>query len=374
VAARTIPQARPGAFYERHREETLAAMGRVLDSGWYVLGREVQAFEQEFAREFGVAGSVGVGNGTDALGLALRAFGIGSGDTVATVSHTAVATAAAIEMVGAQPVFVDIASGAYTMDPESLRRTLRACGPMKAIIVVHIYGSPADMDAILAIAREFGIPLIEDCAQSHGAKYRGRFTGTMGDAAAFSLYPTKNLGAIGDGGMVVSRDPGFLEKVRSLRQYGWRSRYISDVPGVNSRLDELQAAVLRVRLPHLQAHNDRRAEIASMYDRELEGAGLILPARRPDATHVYHQYVVRSSDRNRLQASLARQGIGTNIHYPTPVHCQPAYAGRCERDPLGLPATEAVAGEILSLPMFPELSDADVAEVAAAVRGAVRPG
>jgi dTDP-4-amino-4,6-dideoxygalactose transaminase len=369
--AHHIPQARPGAFYEEHREETLAAMARVLDSGWYVLGREVQAFEEEFARGFGLSGAVGVGNGTDALALALRAFGIGAGDKIATVSHTAVATAAAIEMVGARPVFVDIAPGAYTLDPESLRRTIRACGPIGAIIVVHLYGSPADMAAILGIARDFEIPLIEDCAQSHGAKYGGQYTGTLGDAATFSFYPTKNLGAIGDGGMVVSRDRDLLEKVRCLRQYGWHSRYISDVPGVNSRLDELQAAVLRVRLPHLRADNERRAQIAAAYDKGLADTGLILPVRQADTTHVYHQYVVRSSGRDRLQAGLAEKGIGVNIHYPTPVHCQPAYSGRCEKDPEGLHATETVAGEILSLPMFPELSDASVDEVIAAVRSLV---
>jgi dTDP-4-amino-4,6-dideoxygalactose transaminase len=366
-----IPQARPGAFYEEHREETLDAMARVVDSGWYVLGREVQAFEEEFTREFGVSGAVGVGNGTDALALALRAFGIGAGDKVATVSHTAVATAAAIEMAGARPVFADITHDAYTMDADSLRRTVQTCGPIKAIIVVHLYGSPADMAAILGIAREFKILLIEDCAQSHGAKYEDRYTGTLGDAATFSFYPTKNLGAIGDGGMVVSRDRGFLDRVRCLRQYGWHSRYISDLPGINSRLDELQAAVLRVRFPHLQAHNNRRAQIAAAYDDGLADTGLILPVRLVATTHAYHQYVVRSANRDRLQSTLAERGIGTNIHYPTPVHYQPAYAGRCEKDPHGLHATERVAGEILSLPMFPELSDAAVDEVIAAIRSLV---
>jgi dTDP-4-amino-4,6-dideoxygalactose transaminase len=370
TVAHHIPQARPGAFYEEHREETLAAMANVLDSGWYVLGREVQAFEEEFAHALGLSGAVGVGNGTDALALALRAFHIGAGDKVATVSHTAVATAAAIEMVGARPVFTDITS-AYTMDPEALRRTIQICGPIKAIIVVHLYGSPADMTAILGIAREFEIPLIEDCAQCHGAKYGSRFTGSQGDAATFSFYPTKNLGAIGDGGMVVSGDRAFLDTVRSLRQYGWQSRYISDVPGINSRLDEVQAAVLRVRLPHLHANNRRRAQIAAAYDEGLADTGLILPIRKVDATHVYHQYVVRSPERNRLQASLAKRGIGTNIHYPTPVHCQPAYVGRCEKDPCGLLVTETIAGEILSLPMFPELSDAAVEEVIAAIRNLV---
>jgi dTDP-4-amino-4,6-dideoxygalactose transaminase len=363
-----VRQNAPGAFFEEHRCEVMSAVARVLDSGWYILGREVAAFEQEFARYFDFAGAVGVGNGTDAIALALRAFGVGPGDRVATVSHTAVATVAAIEMVGAAPVFVDIITDTYTMDPEALARTLEALQPIKAVIIVHLYGNPADVPALLAIAHRRNVSVIEDCAQAHGAKFNGRAVGSMGDAATFSFYPTKNLGALGDGGMVVAPDREYLKRVRMLREYGWERRYVSEMPGVNSRLDELQGAILRLRLSYLEAGNQRRAAIASAYDRGLARTGLVLPAARPGATHVYHQYVVRHSDRDRLQAGLRRRGIDTNIHYPLPVHRQPAYQ-HYDRDPGGLERTDSVASQILSLPMFPELTDATVTSIISAVCG-----
>jgi dTDP-4-amino-4,6-dideoxygalactose transaminase len=364
----TIPQMSPGAFFEEHREEVIAAMSRVLESGWYILGAEVDAFEQEFAKQFNFAGAVGVGNGTDALALALRSVGVGPGDRVATVSHTAVATVAAIEMIGASPVFVDITSDTYTMDPASLARTLDARRSIKALIVVHLYGHPGDIPAILEIANRFDVRVVEDCAQCHGARLNGQFAGAMGDVATFSFYPTKNLGALGDGGMVVSRDPEPVRRVRSLREYGWERRYISEIAGINSRLDELQAAILRVRLPYLAAANQRREAIATAYNASLADIGLVLPTTRPGATHVYHQYVVRHPDRDRFKARLKENGIGTNIHYPVPVHRQPAYAGRFDTDPNGLGATDAIAAEILSLPMYPELSDATIRMIADAVR------
>jgi dTDP-4-amino-4,6-dideoxygalactose transaminase len=367
----TIPQMRPGAFFEQHRQEVMAAVVRVLESGWYILGGEVEAFEKEFARHFNFGGAAGVANGTDAIALALRAIGVGRGDRVATVSHTAVATVAAIEMVGAVPVFVDITSDTYTMDVDALVRTLEAEAPIKAVIAVHLYGHPADLPAILQIANRFGVRVVEDCAQSHGAKLNERFAGCMGDVATFSFYPTKNLGAFGDGGMVVARDVELVQQVRSLRQYGWASRYVSDVAGVNSRLDELQAAILRVRLPYLDAGNQRRAAIAAAYDKGLTGIGLVLPAKHARAAHVYHQYVVRHHDRDRFQARLKSKGIGTNIHYPVPVHRQPAYAGRCAIDPAGLDTTDAVATHILSLPMYPELSDDMVGHIVDTVRSLV---
>jgi dTDP-4-amino-4,6-dideoxygalactose transaminase len=363
-----VPQMCPGAFFEEHRDEVMAAVARVVDSGWYILGHEVQAFEQEFAQQFDFGGAVGVANGTDAIALALRSLKVGRGDRVATVSHTAVATVAAIEMVGASPVFVDVGSDTYTMDPESLARTLEAVAPVKAVIAVHLYGHPADVPAILEIARGYKVAVIEDCAQSHGAKIDAHFGGSMADVATFSFYPTKNLGAVGDGGMVVSSNAECIKQVRMLREYGWKQRYVSDLPGINSRLDELQAAILRVRLPYLDAGNRRRTAIAAAYDRGLANTGMILPAKRASATHVYHQYVVRHPDRERLRARLKEEGIGTNIHYPVPVHCQPAYNGRCDADPRGLGTTEAVAGQILSLPMYPELSDTTVATVVDAVR------
>jgi dTDP-4-amino-4,6-dideoxygalactose transaminase len=363
-----IPQTSPGAFFEEHRQEMIAAMVRVLESGRYVLGAEVEAFEHEFARQFDFAGAVGVANGTDAIALALRSLGIGPGDRVATVSHTAVATVAAIEMAGASPVFVDIAPDTYTMDPPSLARTLKTFEPIKAVIVVHLYGQPADLPAIASIANKFGLRVIEDCAQAHGAKLHGHFVGSNADVATFSFYPTKNLGAVGDGGMVASNDPDCVRKLRMLREYGWKRRFVSDLPGVNSRLDELQAAFLRVKLPYLDAGNRRRAAIAAAYDSGLAGTGLGLPTRRERATHVYHQYVVRHPHRDQLKARLESNGTGTNIHYP--VHRQPAYAGRFALDPDGLATTDAVAREVLSLPMYPELDDATVARIVEAVRGA----
>jgi dTDP-4-amino-4,6-dideoxygalactose transaminase len=363
-----IPQASPHAFFAEHRVEVMAAMARVIDSGWYILGSEVQAFEREFAAQFRYGGAVGVGNGTDAIALALRALGVGPGDRVATVSHTAVATAAAIEMVGASPVFVDIASDTYTMAPDALARTLDAFSPIKAVIAVHLYGNLADIPSLLQIADRHGAFLIEDCAQAHGAALGGRFAGSMAHAATFSFYPTKNLGAAGDGGMVVAGDAEYLHRVRILREYGWERRYISDVAGVNSRLDELQAAILRMRLPYLDAGNKRRAAIAAAYDQGLAGTGLVLPAVQAGAVQVYHQYAVRHPDRDRLLARLKECGVGANIHYPVPVHCQPAYAGRCGLDPAGLATTESVAGQILSLPMFPELSDNDVTRIVNTVR------
>jgi dTDP-4-amino-4,6-dideoxygalactose transaminase len=345
------------AQHRRQGQEIANALQRVIDSGWYILGTEVAAFESEFARELGYAHAIGVANGTDALALCLMALGIKRGDRVATVSHTAVATVAAIEMVGAHPVLVDIDPITYTMDPVALERSLRAFQPVAAVIVVHLYGHPADLDAISAVTRAHGAKLIEDCAQAHGASAAGRAVGSRSDAAAFSFYPTKNLGALGDGGLVVTADAECMRRVRWIREYGWRIRYISEVPGINSRLDELQAAVLRVKLPTLRSGNERRAEIAASYDRGLQGTGLVLPTRRGDVTHAYHQYVVRSSARDMLRARLKERGIATNIHYPMPVHQQPAYAGRVAVDPGSLCETERAAREVLSLPMYPELTD-----------------
>jgi dTDP-4-amino-4,6-dideoxygalactose transaminase len=291
---------------------------------------------------------------------------------VATVSHTAVATVAAIEMVGAIPVFVDIVPSTYTMDPDSLVRVLESYKPVKAVIAVHLYGHPANIPEVMRIARQYGASVIEDCAQAHGAKLDGQIVGSFADVATFSFYPTKNLGALGDGGMVVSADPQLIGAVRSLREYGWERRYVSEVPGVNSRLDELQAAVLRMRLGYLEDGNRRRAQIAAAYNDGLADTDLVLPAVSRGATHVYHQYVVRHAERDRLRERLKQSGVGTNIHYPVPVHRQPAYLSRCDADPAGLPITEGIANQILSLPMYPELSDAAVATVIDSVRDSVR--
>jgi dTDP-4-amino-4,6-dideoxygalactose transaminase len=360
-----IPQADPGANVRAHRGKIDAAIARVLERGRYVLGPEVEAFESEFAAFCGVACGVGVGSGTDALHLALRAAGVGPGDEVITVAHTAVATVAAIEMSGARPVLVDVDPLYYTLDPQ--RVTAALTRRTRAIVPVHLYGQPADLAPIQDSTRRHGLLLIQDAAQAHGATYRDSPIARWGDIACFSFYPTKNLAALGDGGMVVTDDPQVAERVRLLREYGWRSRYISDIAGQNSRLDELQAAILRVKLPHLQVENTRRLAIARHYTEVLAGCDLVTPAERPDAQHVYHQYVIRSRQRDALREALRAQGIGAAIHYPTPVHTQPAY--RHLRMAAGaLAVTEALADEILSLPLYPELDDEQVECVASAIR------
>jgi dTDP-4-amino-4,6-dideoxygalactose transaminase len=366
-----IPQTDPGASYRAAREQIDAATRRVLESGWYILGEEGRAFEAEFSEWLG-AETIGCGNGTDALVLALRALGIGAGDAVATVSHTAVATVAAIEMADALPVLIDIDPAYYTMNPRDLEAALAkpppGCPPIRAIIVVHIYGQAAAMDEILEIAAQYDVKVIEDCAQAHGATFRGCKVGTFADAATFSFYPTKNLGAFGDGGAAATRDAPLAAKLRSLRQYGWQKRYISDIAGINSRLDEMQAAILRLKLPMLDAGNARRREIASAYDAALAGTDIAPPALRENCDHVFHQYVIRVKGRDDVQRRLAAQNVGTGIHYPVPVHLQPAYAGRLPMGNLACRETEAAAGQILSLPMYPELDDAQLEQVCAALR------
>jgi dTDP-4-amino-4,6-dideoxygalactose transaminase len=362
-----IPQANPGAGYRALKSEIDEAVARALSSGWYILGNELRAFEAEFAAWLGVPAVIGCGNGTDAIALALRGLGIGPGSTVVTVSHTAVATVAAIEMTGATPLLIDIDPVHYTMDPDALSQVLQQPPPglprIRAVIPVHLYGQPADLDRIIPLCRAHGAALIEDCAQAHGARLHGKRVGTFGDAATFSFYPTKNLGALGDGGAVAVSDPNVATRIAALRQYGWHKHYISDEVGVNSRLDELQAAILRVKLTHLDRQNARRAHIAAAYTVALANGPLRPPQQREDASHVYHLYVTRSPDRDRFQTILKENGIGTGIHYPVPVHLQPAYAGRIALGPSGCPETERAAKEILSLPIYPELTDAEVETV-----------
>lgn len=360
-----VPPADPHAGVAARRAEIDAAIRRVLDRGQYVLGPEVEAFEREFADYLGVAHVVAVASGTDALVLALRACGIGSGDEVITVGHTAVATVAAVELAGAAPVLVDIELESYTLDPGEIERAL---GPRtRAILPVHLYGHPARMDALREIATARNLVLLEDCAQSHGATFRGVRTGALGDAAAFSFYPTKNLGALGDGGAVASPDAHTAERVRRLREYGWRERYVSEIPGMNSRLDELQAALLRVKLSHLEEDNFRRAALADLYCAALRDVDVALPSTRSGCRHAYHQFVIRHPGRDELRAQLRLRGIGTLVHYPVPVHLQPAYRGRLRL--VGpLPHTEEAAATVLSLPMYPELEPAQARRVADAVR------
>ena len=344
----------PRAQYESHRAAIDEAIARVLAGGRYILGSEVEAFEKEFAAYCEVAHAVGVGSGTEALHIALAAAGGGEGDEVITVAHTAVATAAAIRMCGATPLFVDIDPQTYTIDPAKIEITKKT----KAIVPVHLYGQPADMDAIMDVAHKHGVLVIEDCAQAHGARDRGRRVGSIGDIAAFSFYPTKNLGAIGDGGAIVTSSKELAERARLLREYGWKERYVSSIEGWNSRLDELQAAILRVKLQTLDADNRRRREIAARYDRALQG-----PMTRKDAEPVYHLYVIASERRDALQQHLRERGIGALVHYPVPVHRQPAYASSAS-----LPVTERAAETVLSLPMYPELTDGEQNATIDAVR------
>lgn len=359
-----IPQTDPRASYLAYKDEIDRAIARVLDSGWYILGHEVSSFEEEFAAYIKVGHAVGVANGTDALELALRACGIGYGDTVITVSHTAVATAAAIQRCGAVPLFVDIDPVTYTMDPDHLEYVLKTpCVQRpKAVIAVHLYGNAADMLSITALSDKYGFSVIEDCAQAHGAELNGRRLGTWGHVGAFSFYPTKNLGAIGDGGAVVTNDSIIAQNLRLLREYGWKKRYISDVTGTNSRLDELQAAILRVKLKSLNPDNQRRRDIAAYYTTKLQEFPIQLPYIADNVLHVFHQYVLRSQNRDQLRDALLKQGVGTLIHYPVPVHKQPAYQKYNLTD-RPLSQTEKAALEILSLPMYPQLSEQKMALV-----------
>ena len=363
-----IPQTDPKAGYLAHRADIDAAIQRVLDSGWYILGKEVAAFEDEFAAFVGKGHGVGVANGTDALVLALRALDVGPGDGVITVSHTAVATVAAVELVGATPILVDVDQG-FTMAAEQVAAVLaKPPIPVKAIIPVHLYGQPVDMAAIMPLAETHGVAVLEDCSQAHGATWLGGQVGTFGRVAAYSLYPTKNLGALGDGGVLFTPDQALAARLKALREYGWKDRYISDEAGQNTRLDELQAAILRVKLKGLAADTARRQAIGAAYDAGLAGANVTRPWRRPDTTHVFHQYVLRHPDREGLKARLKEKGVMANVHYPLPVHLQPAYRGRVATGPSGLGATEAASREVLSLPMFPQMTDAQVQRMIEAVK------
>ena len=346
------------------RAEVDAVIAEVLDSGWFILGKRVAAFEREFAEYVGVPGAVGVGNGTEAITLGLLALGVGRGDEVITVANAGVPPVAAVEATGARAIVVDVEPDTQTLDPSC---TERAITPRtKVILAVHLYGGAADMEALGALARGRGLKLMEDCAQAHGGAWRGRRLGTFGDAAAFSFYPTKNLGAFGDGGAVASSDPSVLERVRLLRVYGWRSQYLSEIKGVNSRLDELQAAILSVKLRHLDAWNAARRGLAARYDAGLRGVET--PKVRAGTEHVFHLYVVRCARRDELRAHLAEQGLGPGIHYGLPTHLQPA-SENLDLPRGSLPETERAADEVLSLPLYPELEPAEVDRVIAAVNG-----
>ncbi len=348
-----IPQTSPHASYQTYKEEIDRAIALFLERGRYILSDETVAFEEEFATYLGAVYGIGVGSGTDALTLALRACGIGAGAEVITVSHTAIATVAAIELADAVPVLVDIDPHTFTIDPAQIEQAIT--DRTRVIVPVHLYGHPADMDAVMAIAKRHHLCVIEDCAQAHGTEYKGRKVGSFGAAAAFSFYPTKNLGALGDAGMIVCSDPEIAVTARMLRQYGWDANRISQVAGANSRIDELQSAILRVKLRHLDEENAKRRELAKCYTAGLQQTTLRLPVEMTWATHCYHQYVVRVSHRADLQAHLTENAIGTAVHYPVPAHLQPAYRGRL-KTAVSLLHTEQAAHEVLSLPLFPALT------------------
>ena len=347
-------------------DELDAAWRRVMASGWYILGQEVAAFEEEFAAYCGVRHCIGVGNGLDALHLILRGYGIGPGDEVIVPANTYIATWLAVTYAGATPVPVEPDETTYNLDPELVEAAVTP--RTKAIMPVHLYGQPADMDPIRAVARRHGLKVIEDAAQAHGARYRGRRCGSLGDAAGFSFYPGKNLGALGDGGAVTTDDEELAGRLRTLRNYGSSRKYVNEVAGFNSRLDELQAALLRVKLARLDEWNDRRRAVAAAYLDALAGGGLLLPAVPGWADPVWHLFVIRSPDRDALTAHLDRCGIGWLVHYPLPPHRQDAY-----RD-LGygagsFPLAERLSREVLSLPMGPHLTSGERARVIAALQG-----
>ncbi len=345
--------------------ELRAAIDGVLESSWFIMGKQLEAFEEEFAQYLGTRHAVGVGSGTEAIHLALRALGVQQGDEVITAANTCVPTVCGISATGATAGLSDVDPKTLTLDTGSFETV--ATERTKAVVPVHLYGHPCDMDPILEVARRHGIAVVEDCAQAHGAEYRGKRCGTLGDAAAFSFYPSKNLGAYGDGGAVVTDDEALAQEVRMLRNYGEEKRYHHGTKGFNSRLDEMQAAILRVKLKHLDAWNDARRECAMAYGERLAGLPVTLPHEAEWARHNYHLFVVRSPERDELMAHLKERGIGCLIHYPIPVHLQGAY------EDLGLgrgtfPVAEKACDEVLSLPIYPELSIEAIDQVAEAMR------
>jgi dTDP-4-amino-4,6-dideoxygalactose transaminase len=364
-----IPLVDLKAQYEPLKGQIQAAWDEVLGSMRLFLGPNVQAFEKEFAAYLGAAEAIGVSDGTSALHLALRACGIGAGDEVITVSHTFIATAEAILLAGARPRFVDIDPSTCLMDVSQVEAAITP--HTRAILPVHLYGQCVDMDPLMEIALRHGLVVIEDACQAHGAAYKGRKAGSMGTLAAFSFYFSKNLGAYGEGGMVTTNDAALAHKVRMMRDHGSEKRYYHEMLGWNGRLDELQAAVLRLKLPHLDDWNEARRGIAALYNQNLEQYGVITPREASDNRHVYHLYVIRSAEREALRQALNAQNIGTGIHYPVPIHLQKAFA-EFGSTPGSLPVTERVVEEILSLPIYPELGLDQAQRVADAVGAALR--
>jgi dTDP-4-amino-4,6-dideoxygalactose transaminase len=353
------------AQYRAIRDEVRPAIDGVLESCEFTLGSEVAAFEREFAAFAGAPHGIGVNSGTSALHLALLAAGVGPGDEVITVPFTFIATVSSIDYTGARAVFVDIDPVTFTLDPALVEAAITP--RTKAIIPVHLYGQPADMDPIIALARRHRLVVIEDAAQAHGAEYKGRRAGSMGDLACFSFYPGKNLGAYGEGGMVTTANDDYARTVRMLRDWGAEKKYQHVLKGYNYRLEGMQGAILRVKLRHLEAWTEARRAAAARYDRLLAGSSVFTPIARGDVRHAYHLYVVRTPDRAAWQATLLEQGVQTAIHYPAPVHLLPPFADLGYREGQ-FPHAERAAREVLSLPMFPELTAEQGETVARAVR------
>ncbi len=352
------------AGYLELKPEIDAAIARVLDSGWYILGEEVEAFESEFAAYCEAEHAIGVANGLDALHLALLAMGVGPGDEVIVPSNTYIATWLAVSQCGAKPVPVEPDERTYNIDPSKIEAVITS--RTKVILPVHLYGQPADLDPILEIARKHGLKVLEDAAQAHGARYKGKRIGGHGDAVAWSFYPGKNLGALGDGGAVTTNDPEIADRIHVLRNYGSRVKYVNEVQGFNSRLDPIQAAVLRVKLKYLDEWNARRTGIASCYVDKLAASGLILPHVPACAESVWHLFVLRSKNRDSLQKHFDQTGLNTMIHYPIPPHLQEAYS--CLGYKMGdFVIAESMAGQLLSLPIGPQMSQSDVNIVVSAV-------
>ena len=353
--------------YAEIRREITQAIQRVLKNGWFILGGEVERFEEAFSEYVGAKYGIGVNSGSDALFLALKALGIGEGDEVITVSHTFISTADAIVRNGAKPVFIDIAPETYCIDVSGLEAKIT--NKTRAILPVHLYGHPADMEPIMEIAKRYNLAVVEDACQAHGVEYKGRKAGSIGDVGCFSFYPIKNLGAYGDGGMVVTDNEELAVELKMLRNYGQPQKYHHDFIGINSRLDEIQAAVLRVKLKYLDEWNEKRRGVAKLYDELLGNSPVITPVERQYAKHVYHLYVVRYKERDRLQQDLLENGIQTQIHYPIPVHRQEAYLGLFGG--VNLTTTERICREILSLPMHPFLGEDEILTIADCVKKAV---
>jgi dTDP-4-amino-4,6-dideoxygalactose transaminase len=360
-----IPLVELAGQYRMLRDEILPAMDGVMSEAQFILGEDVTRFEEEFAAYCGAKYCVGVASGLDALQLALRAVGVGPGDEVITAANTFIASALAVTHTGATPVLADVREDDFNLDPEAVERAITP--RTKAILPVHLYGQPARMDEIRDVARRHGLKVVEDACQAHGARYGAARAGAMGDAGCFSFYPGKNLGGYGDGGAVVTDDPKVAERLRLDRNYGSRIKYVHDSAGFNSRLDTLQAAVLRIKLRRLDGWNARRRALAALYRELLADADVLLPAEMRGVEHVYHLFVIRHPERDRLLADLHARGIGAGVHYPIPIHEQAPYAG-IRTVPDDAPVSTMLARQILSLPLYPEMTEAQVAEVADAVR------